>query len=201
MNDTDQLRNGAARVVIPIALLAWAWLWTTGAGWMDLLFGGVLLVCVADVVIHDWEIMIVPDRAAAGMFIGGWVYGAATHWGAANVGDGGGWSGWALLGDRPVEHLAQSVILGGSAWLLALLYRLARRREGLGLGDIKLIGAAGAWLPLDVALDAITLAALAALVTVAAMALIRGARAGMALAIPFAVFLAPAFWTMWALTR
>jgi leader peptidase (prepilin peptidase) / N-methyltransferase len=196
MTDTEQMRNAAAKVVIPLALLAWVWLWMTHSSGIDLVFGAILLVCVADVVIYDCVIMIVPDRAVAGMFASGWLYTAA-----AGATGGGGWSAGTMLGERPVEHLMQSVVLGGSAWLLALVYRLARRREGLGLGDIKLIGAAGAWLTIEVALDAITLAALAALVTVIVLALIRGVKAGLSLAIPFAVFLAPAFWVMWALSR
>jgi leader peptidase (prepilin peptidase) / N-methyltransferase len=196
MTDTEQLHNAAAKVVIPLALLAWMWLWMTHPGWIDLIFGAFLLACVADVVIYDWTIMIVPDRSVVGIFASGWLYTAA-----ANALAGGGWSGAAMLGERPVEHLMQSVVLGGSAWLLALIYRLARRREGLGLGDIKLIGAAGAWLTIEAALDAITLAALAALAVVIVLALIRGVKTGLSLAIPFAVFLAPAFWTVWALSR
>jgi leader peptidase (prepilin peptidase)/N-methyltransferase len=196
MTDTEQMRNAAAKVVVPLALLAWIWLWMSHSGWIDLLFGAVLLVCVADVVIYDWTIMIVPDRSVAGIFASGWLYTAMT-----GVAAEGALSASAILGERPFDHLMQSVILGGSAWLLALVYRLARRREGLGLGDIKLIGAAGAWLAIDVALDAITLAALAALAAVAALVLIRGVKTGLSLAIPFAVFLAPAFWVMWALTR
>jgi leader peptidase (prepilin peptidase) / N-methyltransferase len=191
LDEASPSRNPMASLIAPLAAVAWLWLWLMQFGWLDLTFGAVLLLCAADIVISDWEIMIVPDRSVVAMFVAGWVYALAAS----------GWDWGGMLGWRGAELLLQSVILGGGAWLLTWLYRLLRRRDGLGLGDVKLIGAAGAWLSVEQAANALTLAALAALLWLAALNVLRGTRAAMSQAIPFAVFLAPAFWLLWAYGR
>ena len=59
---------------------------------------------------------------------------------------------WSGLGSTlcQSELTASAAILGALSgylafWLLALLYRLLRKREGLGRGDMKLFAALGAW--------------------------------------------------------
>ncbi len=56
--------------------------------------------------------------------------------------------GWALtVSPLPVWlHLQTAIIAGGGAWLLKILYRTIRRKEGLGMGDVKLMAVAGLWL-------------------------------------------------------
>ena len=59
------------------------------------------------------------------------------------------WSGLARTLFQS-ELNASTAVLGAFAgylafWLLALLYRLLRKREGLGRGDMKLFAALGAW--------------------------------------------------------
>ncbi len=53
---------------------------------------------------------------------------------------------WFYLPQSLVDHIWGA--LGGAALLFGLneLYRLVRHQDGLGLGDVKLAGAAGAWL-------------------------------------------------------
>jgi leader peptidase (prepilin peptidase) / N-methyltransferase len=171
--------------------MAWAHLWIFSQDWTSLLFGTVFLACVADIVIADWQIMIVPDRSVAGMFIAGWLDALAAS----------GWDSAELIGSPALDHILRSLFLGGGVWLLARSYRWARKRDGLGLGDIKLIAAAGAWLSFDLALDAITLAAVGALVGIGVLAYIQKTNARLSQEIPFAVFLAPAFWLVWAVTH
>jgi len=52
----------------------------------------------------------------------------------------------AGAGVPPQTALAGALAGGGAFWLLAALYRVARGRTGLGLGDVKLMALAGLWL-------------------------------------------------------
>jgi leader peptidase (prepilin peptidase)/N-methyltransferase len=79
---------------------------------------------------------------------------------------------------------------------LALLYKMVRQREGLGRGDAKLLGAAGAWVGVAALPQVILLAALAALLAAAALRLL-GVRLHAHSALPFGPFLALAIWTIW----
>jgi leader peptidase (prepilin peptidase)/N-methyltransferase len=83
--------------------------------------------------------------------------------------------------------------------IVRLVYRGLRGREGLGLGDVKLAGAAGAWLSLPMLPVAIEIAAITAL---AAYALRQWKRARILRAagrVPFGAFFAPAIWFGWVL--
>ena len=81
-------------------------------------------------------------------------------------------------------------------WGIAAAYRALRRREGLGMGDAKLLAAAGAWLGATALPQVILLAALAALAAAAVLQL-RGARLHRHSALPFGPFLALATWAIW----
>ncbi len=85
---------------------------------------------------------------------------------------------------------------GGTAAALLLLrwgYRGLRQREGLGLGDVKLAAAIGAWLPLDAIPICFALAASAALILVL-FAHLRGRPMQATTRLPFGAFLCPALW-------
>src|SRR4029450_12255062 len=75
----------------------------------------------------DWRHFWLPDRLVLPLAIGGLVFGGLL--------------GTSLV-DRLIGGLAGWAVLG----LLSLAYRSARGREGLGLGDPKLLGAIGLWL-------------------------------------------------------
>jgi len=84
----------------------------------------------------------------------------------------------------------------GCAAVLALLrtgYAQMRHQEGLGLGDVKLAAAVGAWLPLDAIPLCFALAASAALVS-ALIAQLRGHVIERATRLPFGAFLCPSLW-------
>src|SRR5262249_9468399 len=49
----------------------------------------------------------------------------------------------AFVAPSLVTRLLTSVGTAGALWLVAAAYRRVRAREGLGLGDIKLLGAVG----------------------------------------------------------
>lgn len=105
----------------------------------------------------------------------------------------------AALGLPPGTSVASAV--GGAAAGYGTLaglghvYRRLRGREGLGLGDAKLLGAAGAWLGLD-SLPWVVLAA-ALLGLVLALAQRQPMRAETA--VPFGPALALAFWGVFLL--
>ncbi len=84
----------------------------------------------------------------------------------------------------------------GTALLLALVrwgYSRIGHREGLGLGDVKLAAAIGAWLPLDAIPLCFGMAAVAALLTVT-YAHFRGHRVDGYTRVPLGAFLCPALW-------
>lgn len=81
-------------------------------------------------------------------------------------------------------------------WGLARLYRAYRGRAGLGLGDAKLLAAAGAWIGLA-GLPSVLLIASFAAIAVVAWALWMRWEITAETAIPFGPFLALGFWTVW----
>ncbi len=110
--------------------------------------------------------------------------------------------GLALLGLASVAVLARGQLIHsavGAALGFALLalvgaaYARIRGREGLGLGDAKLLGAGGAWIGWQGLASAVFLGALAGCLWVGAMWL-RGHRPSGATAIPFGPFLALGIW-------
>jgi leader peptidase (prepilin peptidase)/N-methyltransferase len=84
----------------------------------------------------------------------------------------------------------------GTSFALALLrwsYTCIRGIEGLGLGDVKLSAAVGAWLPLELIPLCFGFAAVGASVIVASAGF-RGVEVLRTTKIPFGAFLCPALW-------
>jgi len=79
---------------------------------------------------------------------------------------------------------------------IALLYRAVRGRDGLGVGDAKLLAAAGSWLGLGALPFVLLLAALAGL-AFAAIAVATGRTMQATTALPFGAFLAASIWLVW----
>lgn len=104
---------------------------------------------------------------------------------------------WAAPGQGLAGALLSAAAGAGAFALLRLGYRRLRGREGLGLGDVKLMAGIGAALPVA-ALPAVTLAAACgglALALVVADWRVRGAE------LPFGAFLAGAAALVWAMLR
>jgi leader peptidase (prepilin peptidase)/N-methyltransferase len=81
-------------------------------------------------------------------------------------------------------------------WSLRKAYKWFRGREGIGLGDVKLAAVAGVWLDWLAITCAVEIAALAALVTIAILA-VRGMPITGKTRVPFGCFFAPAIWLAW----
>ncbi|MEN6543838.1 A24 family peptidase [Parvibaculum sp.] len=99
----------------------------------------------------------------------------------------------------PTENWLGAV--AGPAFLYAVnfFYRKVRRRDGLGMGDVKLIAATGAWAGASLLPYVLLLACFAALIAVALLYWRkRGTQAiGLTTPIPFGAFLAPATFVVW----
>jgi leader peptidase (prepilin peptidase)/N-methyltransferase len=106
-----------------------------------------------------------------------------------------------LLSLRLPDHDLVAHLVGAAAaflvlYLIANLYRRARAREGLGLGDAKLAAAAGAWLGWQALPSVILIACAAAFIWLGVRVALRG-RAVLSQQIAFGVPLCFAFWLVW----
>jgi len=103
----------------------------------------------------------------------------------------------AFLPGRPIaDHLAGAAIGYGALAALAWAYEKARGREGVGLGDAKLLGAAGAWLGWRDLPSVVLIACAAAFLWVGVLAIARG-RAALRDPLAFGVPLCLAVWIVW----
>jgi leader peptidase (prepilin peptidase) / N-methyltransferase len=108
-----------------------------------------------------------------------------------------------LLADPPafIDHGLASLAAGLGFGLLRFGYRRLRGIEGLGLGDVKLMTAAGAWTGLAGLAPVILLASGGALVTLLAGPFLSGHRldrqSGWRTRIPFGAYLAPSTLLVW----
>jgi leader peptidase (prepilin peptidase)/N-methyltransferase len=101
---------------------------------------------------------------------------------------------WAAAGSRDlfIEHLIGATLGCAAFAAIASLYRAWRGREGLGGGDIKMLGAAGAWLGWQALPWVVLISSFGAL----AFAIARGQIAARD-RLPFGPFLAAAMWAGW----
>lgn len=112
-------------------------------------------------------------------------------------------SGWLLdpssAGLASLDHVIGMAAGGVGLWLVREAYFRVRGREGLGLGDVKLAAAAGAWVGWQSLANVILLAAAIALGVIVAVSYWRGRQLSGAARIPFGCFLAPSIWLAWLL--
>jgi leader peptidase (prepilin peptidase)/N-methyltransferase len=85
------------------------------------------------------------------------------------------------------ESLAGILAGAGSLWLVAFVYEKATGREGMGLGDVKMLGAIGAFTGPKGVLATILFASLAG--SVVGLALLGAGGGGWKTRLPFGVFL------------
>ena len=79
---------------------------------------------------------------------------------------------------------------------LRAAYEKLRKREGMGLGDVKLAVVAGVWLDWTAIAGAVEVAAVAAL-AVTALHILRRQPITRATRVPFGLYFAPAIWLAW----
>jgi leader peptidase (prepilin peptidase)/N-methyltransferase len=95
--------------------------------------------------------------------------------------------------------LWRAALAAGLFLLVRIAYRRLRGRDGLGFGDVKLAGAAGAWLSLPMLAISIEIAAVTALAAYVFRQRKRARVLRAAGRIPFGAFFAPAIWLGWIL--
>jgi leader peptidase (prepilin peptidase) / N-methyltransferase len=134
----------------------------------------ILMIAGADV---DARTLLLPDLVTYGAAICGIL--AAPVLDPADP--------WSSLGAAILRATSTSSLLA----LLRKVYGSLRGKEGLGLGDVKLAAAVGAWLPLESIPICFGLATAAALLSLIARG--RG-EAREDLRLPFGAFLCPALW-------
>jgi leader peptidase (prepilin peptidase)/N-methyltransferase len=145
--------------------------------------GGCLALLVAAIALHDARRFIIPNVLNAAAFALALAHAVALDPGAA--------------AEQVALALARAALAAGVFLALKLGYRWVRGREGLGMGDVKLAGVAGAWLDWFAILLAVELAVLAALGVHLARLAVRKRPLRAAGALPFGLYLAPAIWVAW----
>lgn len=96
----------------------------------------------------------------------------------------------------PMDHLIGAAAGGLVPVALRALYFRVRHREGLGLGDAKLLAAAGAWVGWQGLIGVVLIGSTIALVATLTLAVIER-RLDRQREIPFGPFLCLGFWLVW----
>jgi leader peptidase (prepilin peptidase)/N-methyltransferase len=147
-----------------------------------ILGAGLALVMLAIAVVDARQFIVPNELNAAGFAL------ALVH--AALVRDTG-------IVEVIAWAFARGATLALMFFVLREMYRRVRKREGLGLGDVKLAGVAGAWLDWPMMPVAVEIAALAALAVYALRHFVFGRPVQATSRIPFGLFFAPAIWLAW----
>jgi leader peptidase (prepilin peptidase) / N-methyltransferase len=168
------LGGATAIAVVSFAFLPWP------AAIASLVLG-TLMIAGADV---DARMFLLPDTVTYGALLTGLA------------------AAYALNPLQPRLALQTALVRAvGTAALLLLLrwgYARLRRREGLGLGDVKLAAGVGAWLPLNAIPLCFAFAAGGALVLVM-LEHLRGRKLTVTTRIPLGAFLCPSLWLVFYL--
>ena len=146
-------------------------------------FGAALALLMIAIAVVDVRRFIIPNELTAGAFALALVHAATGE-------AGGVWStiSWAALRGAALA-LVFLALREAYVWL--------RGRQGLGLGDVKLAGVAGAWLSWSMIPIAVEIAALAGLAYYAFRQFYAGRPMRQTSRVPFGLFLAPAIWAGW----
>jgi leader peptidase (prepilin peptidase)/N-methyltransferase len=103
---------------------------------------------------------------------------------------------WSIDPGLLIGHALGALAGFASFAAIAGSYRRVRGQDGLGIGDAKLLAAAGAWLGWQ-ALPGVVLIAAASGLTLALAAALGGGRLGWTSRVAFGPHLALAFWLVW----
>jgi leader peptidase (prepilin peptidase)/N-methyltransferase len=147
--------------------------------------GALLAITMSAIADRDANDFIIPDRYSVAAF----VLGLAVAVYSAD--------GEAL--QAFVAALARSAVLASAFLALRLMYHRFRGRHGLGLGDVKLAGVAGAWLDWTMLPLVVEIAAFSALTAVLITQLIARRAIKATTRLPFGLFFAPSIWVAWLL--
>ena len=173
------------RATAVVALLALAAVAASIAAAPDLrgILGAGLALLMLAIAVVDAQRFIIPDELTATSLALAFVYAAVIDPQAI----------WESIALAALRGAALALVFLGVRAVHARL----RGREGLGLGDVKLAGVAGAWLDWLTIPIAVEIAALAALAIYLMRNFLRGRPIRATGRLPFGLFLAPAIWLSW----
>lgn len=118
----------------------------------------VFAAILVALIFTDVETRILPDEFTKGGMILGFLFApvAPLPPGLLQIF----WPGVTPELTSLLDSLIAAAFLAGGLWLMAMLYQRVRGREGLGFGDIKMLGLLGAFLGLESTLLVVLLASL-----------------------------------------
>jgi leader peptidase (prepilin peptidase)/N-methyltransferase len=175
----------------------WAGIWSGIAGGIavavslavapgaDGILGAALAVLMVAIALSDSRHFIVPNALTAAALV------LALVNAAVSADDG--------IVEALGSGLLRAAVTGGIFFALRAAYAALRDRQGIGLGDVKLAGVAGAWVGWTTIPMVIEIAALAAIGGYLFRQLSHGRPVRAAGRIPFGLYLAPAIWLGWLL--
>jgi leader peptidase (prepilin peptidase)/N-methyltransferase len=111
----------------------------------------------------------------------------------------------SLIDPGTPSLMTPTALLGAAAgaaslWALRAVYLRWRGIEGLGLGDVKLAAAGGAWVGIDLLAALLLVSAVSALAIALVLAVVRRAPLETRTRMPFGAFMAPSIWLTWILS-
>ena len=143
---------------------------------------GYLLFVACLIAIVDARQFTIPNISTYATFVLGFVIGEPE----------------GMWGSSLLASLAGATIGGGALLALRYGYRRLRGFDGLGLGDVKLVAAGGAWLGLG---DLPFWLLAASILALAGIGFQKAIDTNLILsrhsAVPFGCFLAPSLWLVW----
>lgn len=164
---------------LPVAggiLAVWSGLWLPVSVWPATV---VLLGLLVPLAVLDAHTCLLPDRLTLPLLICGL---GATAW---------------LVPERLPAHGVGIGLGWGGLYALAVGYRWIRRQDGLGDGDPRLLGAAGAWVGWEGLPGVLLWASFGALAAISLNAVWQQRRPDPALRRPFGPWLAGGLWLVW----
>jgi leader peptidase (prepilin peptidase)/N-methyltransferase len=176
-------RGVAANYAAPVIILSASAVSIVTAPDMRGLFGAILALLMGVIAMSDLRHFTVPNVATAPAFVLALVYSVVRD---------------PVSVIEPMAHATlRALVLALMFLLLREIHRRLRGREGIGLGDVKLAGVAGAWLDWLTIPLAVEVAALAALAAYALRKIATGRPLRPQNRVPFGLFFAPAIWIGW----
>lgn len=159
-----------------VGIAVWAWLATPAYMFVATCVFGWLLLALAAI---DARTFRLPDVLNAALLLCGLL------------------TAQLFYPERMLEQLAGAALGFGGLLLVEVTYRAIRKRDGLGRGDSKLLGAIGAWIgPIGLA-PCLFVAATAAILFVLVNVRLKRRQLAGDTAIPFGPFLAAGGWVVW----
>ncbi|HEY8031114.1 MAG TPA: A24 family peptidase [Methylocella sp.] len=149
------------------------------------LLGSALGLLMLAIAIADLRSFIIPDGLTAAAFLLALVN--STN------------ESFESIPENIAVAALRGLVLALAFFALREIYFRLRHRHGIGLGDVKLAAAAGAWLDWSLIPVAIEIAALTALTLYMASEIFRRRPLCAAAKLPFGLFFAPAIWFCWLL--